>query len=221
MWSVDYLLSSFARCSLVTFVSLATFSLVAACSITSPVETTVGSAAAVASADESPLRPGDAVRVSFSREPDQSGTYQVDATGNVALPFIGQYDVTSTSPDSLRLELLSAYDGQLRNQTISVELLRRVRVLGAVKEPGLYHVDGTMTVADVIAQAGGATENGRLEDVRVVRDNQVIYANVEVDAGAFRYLGSGDQVLLPEKSWLAKHSGLLVGSIITAFGWAL
>ena len=49
------------------------------------------------------------------------------------------------------------YDHRLVDGSEAVTFLRRVNVLGAVKEPGVYPVDETMTIANVLALAGGTT----------------------------------------------------------------
>ncbi len=163
-----------------------------------------------------PLEPGDAIQVSFSRESDQSGQYEIDEAGRVSLPFLNVWNVRGMAPDSLRTTLLTAYHAQLRNQTIEVRLLRRVRVLGEVQKPGLYLVDGTMTLADLVAKAGGATGNGNLEHVRVYRGAKRTQADLRTGASAFKELHSGDQVYIPEKSWLSRHSATVIGAVISA-----
>jgi protein involved in polysaccharide export with SLBB domain len=163
-----------------------------------------------------PLEPGDAIQVAFSREPDQSGQYEIDEDGRVALPFLDVWTVRGVAPDSLRAKLLAAYRSQLRNQTIDVRLLRRVRVLGAVQKPGLYLVDGTMTLADVVAKAGGATSEGSLDHVRIFRDGAEVRADLRAGGPAFEQLHSGDQVYLSEKSWLSRHAATMIGATVSA-----
>ncbi len=175
-----------------------------------------GPSVAPAVAAPAPLEPGDAIQVSFSREPDQSGQYEIDESRRVALPFLDEWSVQGIPPDTLRSRLLAAYRSQLRNQTIDVRLLRRVRVLGAVQKPGLYLVDGTMTLADVVAQAGGATSEGNLNDVRVLRNGTQVQADLRGGVMAFEQLHSGDQVYLPEKSWLSRHAATMIGATVSA-----
>lgn len=177
------------------------------------------STAMMAPTAPAPLEPGDAIRVTFSREADQSGMFTVDETHSVSLPFLGGRSVEGISPAVLKADLVSAYGQQLRNQTIEIVLLRRVRVLGSVRDPGLYHVDATMSLADMVAQAGGATDEGKLEDIQVIRGSQVMRANVEAGAGAFASLQSGDQVFVPRKSWFARNAVVLVGGTLSALGF--
>lgn len=168
-----------------------------------------------------PLEPGDMIRLAFSREPELSGEYRVDDTGVVPLPLIGNRNVTGRPAVELKRELVEAYERELRNQTIDVQLLRRIRVLGAVRQPGLYHVDGTMNLADVVALAGGMTREGRFGAVAIQRQGSEIRSDwVAGDASAM-LVRSGDQVVVPERSWLARNSRLFVGGAVSVVGFLL
>jgi len=116
--------------------------------------------AAVPVARDGVLRPGDVVRLRIWREPDLSGDFQVDERGSAVFPKIGPVPVASISADSLESMLIGVYSTYLRNPSIEITLLRRVNVLGSVRNPGLYPVDATMTVADALALAGGVTPEG-------------------------------------------------------------
>ncbi len=106
----------------------------------------------------------------------------------------------------------------MRNQSVQVFYLRRVRVLGEVRDAGLYLVDPTMTLDDIIALAGGASERGNLNRVRLIRDGQTVEANLDVSRSVAATLHSGDQVYVPKTSWLSRNSAVLVGALISAVG---
>jgi protein involved in polysaccharide export with SLBB domain len=167
------------------------------------------------------LSPGDAIRLAFWRDPSLSGEYPVDETGVVVLPHIGVRQVTDLSPAELRARLLAEYGAVLENQGVHVTLLRRVRVLGAVRTPGLYLVDGTMSVADAVALAGGVLPNGRADAVRVLRDGGQIRVDLRAPSGADPDLQSGDQITVAESSWFARNSAALLGAGISALGFLL
>lgn len=177
---------------------------------------TLPAPAVVASAPADALRPGDVIRLSIWREPDLSGEYTVDKDGVVTFPKVGTQRVTEVSPDSLRASLVSAYRVYLRNPSIDVTLLRRVNVLGAVQKPGLYPVDPTMTVADVIALAGGATSLGDPRKVELRRSGG---SRATVVAAASKLADSplrpGDQLYVPERSWMARNPGVVIGAVST------
>ena len=163
------------------------------------------------------LQPGDAVRVRVWREGDLSGEFQVDQRGVVTLPLLGEREVTGMHPDSLRDRLVTEYREYLQNPSVDVTLLRRISVLGEVRSPGLYPVDGTMTLADAIAMAGGVGPQGNKDDIRLIRDGAEIRTDLDeqilVGSGDLR---SGDQVVVGQKSWFSRNSGAVFGSVIAA-----
>ncbi len=165
-----------------------------------------------------PLAPGDAIQLAFWREPQLSGDYPIDETGTVVLPLLGARRVTRMSPAELKRTLLEEYSQQVRNQEVRVTFLRRVRILGAVKNPGLYRVDPTMTVGDALALAGGATAEGKLQEIRVSRNGQEVHSRLDIKVQLLGQVRSGDQIVVPERSWFSRNSGYLVAATISALG---
>jgi polysaccharide export outer membrane protein len=157
------------------------------------------------------------VRLKIWREPDLSGEFQVDERGEVVFPKIGPMLVTRLSADSLKTLLVTTYATYLRDPSVDVTLLRRVNVLGAVRSPGLYQVDQTKTIADVLAQAGGATPDGKPDQVELRRGGTASGIRLTRDTHLFESpIQSGDQLWVPQRSWFARNSGPLVAAGITA-----
>ncbi|HET7458549.1 MAG TPA: polysaccharide biosynthesis/export family protein [Gemmatimonadaceae bacterium] len=190
---------------------------VASSSVAPPAAAAVaGSSAADGAAPAGALRPGDVVRVRIWREPDLSGDFPVDERGVAVFPRLGPVDVTRLSPDSLQRQLVTGYQVYLRNPSIEVVPLRRVMVGGAVYHPGVFTVDPSTTVADAIALAGGVTPQGRPNRVRVMRGADLVTTQLGVRTrigdSAVR---SGDQIFVPERSWLVRNGSLVLGSVTT------
>lgn len=170
-----------------------------------------------AAQNATPLAPGDAIRTTFWREPQMNGEYKVDETGTVLLPLLGARSVQGVGPAQLKAQLTTDYGQQLRSAAdVQIVLLRRVRVLGAVKQPGLYLVDPTMTLGDLIALAGGATPTGKLKSIRITRDGQEIRTDLDEQTPVGEQLMSGDQVLVPERSWFSRTGVFLLAGSISA-----
>jgi polysaccharide export outer membrane protein len=154
------------------------------------------------------------VRLRIWREPDLSGDFPVNESGVVVLPKLGPRTVVTEHPDSLKAWIVRSYADYLRNPSIEVLLLRRIQVLGAVKNPGLYPVEPTMTVADAIALAGGTTPQGRSDKVELRRQGQRLPGKLSgrllIGESPIR---SGDQVFVPERSWISRNPGLVVGVV--------
>jgi protein involved in polysaccharide export with SLBB domain len=162
------------------------------------------------------LYPGDIVRLKIWREPDLSGDYDVNVHGEAVFPKIGSIHVTDMTVDSLQRLLVRTYGEYLRDPAIEITPLRRVTVLGAVKNPGLYPVDPTMSVADAVALAGGATPDGNQKRLELIRNgkkqNVTVATTQEIGATEIR---SGDELFVPERSWIARN-GYIVGAVIGA-----
>jgi protein involved in polysaccharide export with SLBB domain len=163
------------------------------------------------------LLPGDIVRLRIWREPDLSGDFPVDEKGTVVFPKIGPTQVLQMTTDSLKQVLVTTYAQYLRDPAIEVTFLRRVTILGAVKNPGLYPVDPTMTVSDAVALAGGALPTGRPHNFELRRNGQ----RIDVDFNLTTPIGhtpirSGDEIYVPERSWFSKNGPLVIGASITA-----
>lgn len=160
------------------------------------------------------LRPGDVVQLRIWREPDMSGQFVVDEAGVVVFPRVGEYRVLGDTPESLTERLLEDFRQYLRNPSIDVTILRRVRIIGAVNDPGLYLLDPTVTVADAMAEAGGATPDGDPDKVRVIRDGEELAVDVTADTRiADSPIRSGDQIYVPERSWLSRNSAVVAATI--------
>jgi protein involved in polysaccharide export with SLBB domain len=173
-------------------------------------------AAAAADTSGATLKPGDVVRLKIWREPDLSGDFVVDETGIVIVPKLGRVQVEGLSPDSLKSHLISSYSVYLRNPAIDVVLLRRITILGGVRNPGLYPVDPTMTLAEAYALAGGISPEGKLDEVHLIRGNERTTYKI---SGATRIadtpLRSGDQLYVPTRSWLSRNTWAITAAIGT------
>lgn len=167
-----------------------------------------------ASAQEGPapvtLQPGDLIRVTIWREEDLSGEFLVNSSGVVTLPLLGDRNVLGRSIPDLQEQLVNEYRTELRNPSISLTPLRRISVLGEVRQPNVYVVDPTVTVATAVALAGGATPSGNLDKISIRRGDRVIRYRV----GATQTLQdvdvrSGDEIIVEPESWFIRNSTIL------------
>jgi polysaccharide export outer membrane protein len=140
----------------------------------------------------------------------------VDENGALTLPMLGPIKVTNMTVDQLRNRLVTEYSAQLKNPSIDVSVKRRVSVLGQVMKPGVYAVDPTMRLSDVVALAGGLAEDGTTKNIDVMRGNSILYDNVDASTPAVPNLHSGDMVVVNKKPWIERN-----GKGILAFGLAV
>jgi polysaccharide export outer membrane protein len=163
------------------------------------------------------LMPGDMVRLKIWREPDLSGDYRVDERGTATFPKVGEVAVGQLSTDSVRSLLISSYAHFLQQPSVEVTFLRRVQVLGEVKNPGLYNVDATMKLTDVLALAGGVTPTGNTKKIELRRDGKKIPFEISAQVESTDLtLRSGDQLRVPERSWASRNGGIIAAGITGA-----
>jgi protein involved in polysaccharide export with SLBB domain len=159
-------------------------------------------------------QPGDKVLLKIYRESELSGEFVVPESGEVDFPKIGSVRVDRISTDSLRALLIAQYSHSLRDPAIEVTVLRRVNVVGAVRSPGFYYADPTVTVKGALALAGGVTPEGNKNRVELLRDNRRTGISLSSEPSlADSPVQSGDQVSAPEKSWFARNTALVVSGI--------
>ena len=120
------------------------------------------------------IAPMDTVAVKVFRMPDLSGDYQVDLTGQISMPLIGEVravDMTTAQlDDSLTKKLGEKY---LENPDISVGIKdsarRNITVHGAVKNAGASPAAGETSLMQAIALAGGVNEEANARRIAVFR----------------------------------------------------
>lgn len=161
------------------------------------------------------LRSGDIVRLRIWREPDLSGDFPVDELGRVNLPLVGTYPVADETRESLHQKLVAAYRASVQNLSMDVIFLRRIPVIGAVRTPGLYPIDPTMTVADAVALAGGSMLSADRTSVALLRGGRVHEKNVNpaVTVSSLLML-PGDQLYVPPASGLFDRNPWMASTII-------
>lgn len=183
-----------------------------------------GSAAGQAPASRSSLRlrPGDAILLELKDEPELGGQYTVGEDGAVLLPLVGLIRVADRPLEDVRAEIIAAYEVELRDPVIRVTPLIRIAVLGEVQRPGLFPVDPTHTIGDVIAAAGGLTSEADRENIVIVRGRESIVMSLDPDAARLQLaLESGDQILVGRQSWLRQNATVFVGALASVVAAAL
>jgi protein involved in polysaccharide export with SLBB domain len=184
---------------------------------------TAGSMAAGATA-ATPLRlrGGDAVRLLVQDEPELTGEYPVLADGMVLLPLIGQVRVGGLDFVVVQESVRRAYGAELVGLAVVLEPLIRVRVLGEVRLPGLYLVDATYALEDVVAQAGGLTPSASTREVVLVREGRSERLDVRgAEAGLLAPMQPGDEVLVPRRGWIGEHAPILIGAATSVLAAAV
>lgn len=165
---------------------------------TSPVGTV---APRVASTSDPVLRPGDLVQIAVWRQPEWSGEYDIAADGTIAHPLYRAVRVAgvpvSVAEDRVRA-FLRRYE---ETPAFFMQARFRVSVGGEVRDPKLYTLAPEVTIAQAVALAGGPTERGQLDRVRVLRAGQEIVVDLTTPelGTAGMPIRSGDQIIVPRR----------------------
>jgi protein involved in polysaccharide export with SLBB domain len=166
------------------------------------------------------LRPGDIVRLSVYGERDLSHEYEVDPRGRVDFPLVGSFMVAGETRESLRAKLFAAYNARVEDLSMGVVVLRRLPVVGAVRNPGLHPVDLGMTVAEAVALAGGSTMDPRRTRISLLRRGTVAQDTIDPSTrmGDLE-MQPGDQLFVPSpQGFFARNpwaAGTIIQSLVT------
>jgi len=122
------------------------------------------------------LQPGDQVDLQVYREPQLSGTFQVDPAGLIRHPLCGAFKVSGLTieeaEEGLTEELGEKY---LVNPKVTMSILSaqssHVVLLGEVVNPGVHPIPfgKKITLLQAVAEAGGFTDLASVNRVTVVR----------------------------------------------------
>ncbi|HYH83637.1 MAG TPA: polysaccharide biosynthesis/export family protein [Longimicrobium sp.] len=154
-----------------------------------------------AAAPAAVLGPADAVRVTVYRKPELTGEFDLAPDGSIVHPLYRQVRVTgipmSEAEERLRV-FLARYE---QNPQFVVEALYRIPVEGEVRQPRVYSLKPGVTVSDAVAIAGGPTERGRVDRIRLVRTTGTVMVDLNDPGtnGGRLPLASGDQVFVERR----------------------
>lgn len=164
-----------------------------------------------------PLRPGDRLAVKVWSDTAISDTFIVATSGELALPKIGIFDTGAMGARALQDSVRRAYTALVQDPAVQISALRRVGVVGQVRQPGVYFSDLSMTIGDVVALAGGITENGTLSHIEVRRGTETTKLDLREGGGAADGIRSGDQIIVGLRGFWARNPGLLVSTLSGLF----
>lgn len=120
------------------------------------------------------IGPLDTITVRVFGVSELSGQMQVDTSGRITIPLIGEIDAGGKTAAELASTIEGALSGRyLRNPDVTVNInssvSQVVTVDGQVNQPGLYPVTNQMTLLRAVASARGLTEFAKEDDVVVLR----------------------------------------------------
>lgn len=170
---------------------------------------------APAAASTQTLTPGDKIQITVFRMPELSGEFTIGSDGTIGHPLYHAINVTDISLDSVTARIRTLLLKLQTNPQFVVQPLFRVAVGGEVRQPNLYTLPPQTTVAQAVAQAGGATQDGNLRAVTLIRNGSetVLDLTRPGDSLASTQIRSGDQILVQPRRSVFREYIIPLGSV--------
>lgn len=155
------------------------------------------------------LQPGDRLKVEVFREEDLSGEYEIDPSGRLMFPLIGDIKAAGLTIEELTGELSLKLKKYLVSPQVSVSrseaTIKSISVLGHVTKPGVYDYMPGATLMRLISTAGGFAESANKRKIKIVRmaagEKETIVVNgLDIINGNAEdpNLEPGDIIFIPE-----------------------
>lgn len=161
------------------------------------------------------LRKGDTIKLDVPQRDELSRVLTIDDKGQVTLPLIGAVRLEGLTPDEARAAVLRALQELYPSvQSVTVTLAgeegrRFIYVQGQVARPGKFEITAAPTPWDAIKEAGGPTNLGDLNAVRIIRiegdrsSTSIVNVQDILDSGdlaSLPRLKPGDTVVVPDRT---------------------
>lgn len=161
--------------------------------------------------EQAVLTPGDSVRIMVWRKPEFSGDYVVAPDGTITHPLFRAVQVAGIPFATAEANLRKFLSGFEENPQFVMEPLIRVAISGEITRPAVFAVRPETTIGEAVARAGGVTQEGAPNRVRVIRfepngQQQQIRVNLADPNDNSRTLPvrSGDQIVVDKRKSFAK-----------------
>ena len=121
------------------------------------------------------LGPDDQLSIEVFRMPELTRKVTVMPDGNISFPLLGEVKAAGLGVTELRKSIVEGLRKFLVVEPqVTIELTslksRKVAVLGEVKRPGVFALQGTTSVLEILSSAGGLTRDATERNVLLVRN---------------------------------------------------
>jgi protein involved in polysaccharide export with SLBB domain len=152
------------------------------------------------------LAPGDSVRIVVWRKPEMSGDFIVGPDGTITHPLYRSVRVGGVPFGTAEINVRNFLARFEQDPQFVMEPMVRVAVSGEVGRPQVFALRPETSIAEAVAQAGGPTQNGNRDKVRVLRRDAggrqrelvVSLLNPESSSNTMR-VHSGDQIVVDRR----------------------
>lgn len=129
---------------------------------------------------------GDRISLTVYREESLSGEFQVNESGVISIPLVGDIAAKGKTLTEFRTDLTELLGSEyVRNPNVSVSIVnyRPVFVLGEVNNPGEYQYTENMSVYALVAKAGGFTYRADQSQVLIRHEGEAQETAYELTSG--------------------------------------
>lgn len=123
------------------------------------------------------LQPTDVLAISVHEHEDLTTKTRITQDGSITFPLLGKVQVEGLTVQDLEKKLKDLLE---KDYLVSAQVIvfieeyhpRQVSVIGEVEDPGKYDMpeEKDMTLLEVIAMAGGFTEDANINQTKIIRE---------------------------------------------------
>ena len=162
--------------------------------------------------ETAPIGPLDRLEVMVFREPELSvADVPVDESGRIMLPLVGELSAAGKSTQMVANEISQRLRQYLRTPEVAVRVKtaasKRITVAGSVMEPGVFPVEGRVTLLQAIALARGPSQVADLDTTLIFRTQNGQKTVAKFDIGKISKGKSPDPEVLPGDTIAVGASG--------------
>lgn len=148
------------------------------------------------------IAPGDYVRITVWRKPELSGEFLVAADSSLKHPLYQEVKVAGLNVGAAQARIRTYLLRLEAAPQVSIDPLFQVAVGGEVRSPNLYRLAPETNLAQAVALAGGPSERGRLDRVRLLRGGRTMTIDLtSADGEGVRMpVQSGDRLFVGRRT---------------------
>lgn len=166
------------------------------------------------------IAPGDELKVKLYGKTSRESSIVVDRKGFVNLPELAPIAVNGQTFEEVRESLTKAIQNKIMGVDVVVSMgamrTMQVFVVGDVKQPGAYNVNGLTSLTQALVASGGVKESGSLRNIQLKRNGKAV-SNFDIydlllkgDSSKDARLLSGDTLFVPTKEKTVTITGEIV-----------
>ena len=164
------------------------------------------------------LYAGDVLRITVWRQPELSGEFVIAPDGTITHPLYRELKVAGLTLPTVEERVRAFLSRFESNPEFVILPLLRIIVAGEVRQPNVYTVPVGTSVPAAIALAGGPTERGQLERVKVNRSTASFALDLTQPSGTAMRIAvrSGDQIIVGRRRNFVQDVLAPMSSVIAA-----